>query len=477
MTPLNRFFKGGRRRLIAAALVLLSFAAGLAIAAYAIHSSRPGNVFHAGVAFQTEAAPTVVTKGPNAGAWPIYGYSKDHARYFPTATVKPPFRHAWTYAGGSLLEFPPVIQDGTLFQLNDDGVLNAINKNTGKVRWTHKLGNLAAASPAASGISVYVTLLDHSGSGAGRVIALRQKDGSVRWARNLPSRSESSPLLDRGRLYLGSENGTVYALSAHDGHVLWAYHAGGAVKASPTLADGKLFFGDYGNHMQAIRESDGGLVWRATEGGFLSGGSFYSTPAVAFGRVFVGNTDGRVYSFDERNGRLAWAHQTGNYVYSSPAVRDTPGLGATVYVGSYDGTFYALSAYSGSVRWVYHAGGRISGSPTIIGDIVYFADLGRRTTIGLNTRGGWRAWSLHTGSFDPVVSDGLRLYLTGYYGLYGFDPQKPGKAPTTVAQAASSTPYVAPLAFRYKFRWPAPPPNLLNTNYSRSQARDAGAQG
>jgi outer membrane protein assembly factor BamB len=468
---LHRILGNGRRRLFAVALVVAA-CAGLAIGAYAIHKTRPGNVFHPNVAFQAEAPATVVTKGPSAGAWPLYGYTKNHARTFPTRTVKPPFRRAWIYAGGSLLEFPPVIQGKTLFQLNDDGYLNAIDKNNGKVRWSRRLGSLAAASPAASGVSVYVTLLEHGGTGAGRVIALRQKDGSVRWARNLPSRSESSPLLDRGRLFLGSENGTVYALSAHDGRVLWAYHAGGAVKASPTLKDGKLFFGDYGNHMQAIRESDGGLVWRVSEGGLLSSGSFYSTPAAVFGRVFVGNTDGRVYAFDERNGRLAWAHQTGSYVYSSPAVQYTPGLGATVYVGSYDGSFYALSAYSGQVRWVYHAGGRISGSPTIIGDIVYFADLARRETIGLNVRGGWRAWSMHTGSFDPVVTDGVRLYLTGYYGLYGLDPMRqPQSAPAPAPQATvAATP---PAAIPYKFRWPPPLPNVLATSYARSLKRNA----
>jgi outer membrane protein assembly factor BamB len=473
VTLFHRILGTNRRRLIAVALVGVA-CAGLAIAAYAIHTSRPGNVFHPNVAFQAEAPTPVVTKGPSAGSWPLYGYSKNHARAFPTRIVKPPFRHAWIYAGGSLLEFPPVIQDSTLFQLNDDGVLNAISKNTGKIRWSRRLGTRAAAAPAASGISVYVTLLDHGGSGKGRVIALRQKDGSIRWARNLPSRSESSPLLDRGKLYLGSENGTVYGLSAHDGHVLWTYHAGGAVKASPTFKDGKLYFGDYSDHMQAIRESDGGLVWRVSEGGLLRSGTFYSTPAAVFGRVFVGNTDGRVYAFDERNGHLAWAHQTGNYVYSSPAVQDTPGIGPTVYVGSYDGSFYALNAYSGQVRWIYRTGGRISGSPTVIGGIVYFANLARRETIGLDAGSGRRVWSEHTGSFDPVVTDGVRLYLTGYYGLYGLDPtHQPTVAATRPATAANPAPTATAAAIPYGFRWPPPLPNLLATDFARSQRRDA----
>ena len=56
-----------------------------------------------------------------------------------------------------------------------------------------------------------------------------------------------------------------------------------------------------------------------------------------------------------------------------------------MFVGSYDGRFYALDARTGRVRWTYNAGGKISGSATVIGRVVYFADLGHRRTIGLGT--------------------------------------------------------------------------------------------
>jgi outer membrane protein assembly factor BamB len=413
-----------RRRLIALAglLVLIAIPAGI----YLNHKRRPGSVFHPHVGFQAEAPPQPAKKAdPRTPAWPLYGYSKDHARFYPAPpTLHPPFHRIWRYNGTALLEFPPAIDHGTLFQLNDSGALHAIATDTGHVRWQRKLGNLAASAPAAAGQSVYVTLLSRAKSDRGRVVALRQSDGGTRWVRDLPSRSESSPMLDRGKLFFGSENGTVYALNAHTGSVIWTYRAPGAVKASPTLKDGKLFFGDYGGHVQAIRESDGRRVWIKGGSGILGGDYFYSTPAVVFGRVFLGNTDGRVYAFDARTGRLAWAHQTGSYVYSSPAVTDTAGLGPTVYVGSYDGTFYALSAFSGAVHWKYKAGGRISGSPTVLGKIVYFAALGIHYTVGLDTRDGHQVYARHNGSFDPVVSDGKRVYLTGETGIFGLEPTR-----------------------------------------------------
>ncbi len=271
---------------------------------------------------------------------------------------------------------------------------------------------------------MYATVLARApGSEEGRVVALDVTDGAIRWSRNLPSRSESSPLLDRGRLYFGSEDGTVYALEARTGRTVWTYHAAGAVKASPTLSGGVLYFGDYSGHVQAICERTGRRLWLASsEGALFGSGTFYSTAAVVYGRVYLGNTDGRVYAYDAATGALDWAFQTGAYVYASPAVTDAPGLGPTIYVGSYTGNFYALDARTGHVDWSYEAGGKISGSATILGRVVYFSDLGTRRTYGLGISTGKVEFTMGTGSFDPVISDGKRVYLTGYTGLYDLVP-------------------------------------------------------
>ena len=196
-----------------------------------------------------------------------------------------------------------------------------------------------------------------AGVEAGAVVALNYATGAIRWSRDLPSPSESSPLVDHGRVFFGSQNGTVYALNARNGSVVWTYHAAGAVKASPTLSDGVLYFGDYSGHVQAITEQTGRRLWvSGSEGALLGSGTFYSTAAVVYGRVFLGNTDGRIYAYDASTGKLDWAVQTGAYVYASPAVTNAPGLGPTIYLGSYNGTFYALNARSGQIAWQYQRG-------------------------------------------------------------------------------------------------------------------------
>jgi outer membrane protein assembly factor BamB len=334
-------------------------------------------------------------------------------------------REAWAVRGRVLIEFTPVLCGRRLYLLKNNGALYAISRLTGRVSWRRKLGSLAAASPACGHHTIYATLLQRfPRSKGGRVVAVAAKDGHTRWSRKIPSRSESSPLLDSGRLYFGSEDGTVYALRASDGAIRWRFKASGAVKGAVALADGKLYFGSYGGHMYAIRRSDGGKVWeKGTSSAFgLRSGNFYSSPAVAYGRVYIGNTDGNVYSFAASNGKLAWRHHTAGYVYASPAVGTPPGGKATVYVGSYDGSFYALDARSGSVRWSRKLGSKLSGSATMIGDLVFVSDIGTRSSWALGTSTGQTVWRTHRGAFNPAISDGRRIYFNGYSSLFALDP-------------------------------------------------------
>lgn len=421
---------------LAGALVVLGLIA-LGVVLYV--NKRTGSVYHPNAPFKPEPAPTKPPPQPVAKfVWPFYGYTEDHRRYFPApASMHPPFHRIWEAKQSDLLEFPPVMSGKRLFQLADDGVLSAIDTEDGHIIWKRRLGRLSASTPAVVGGTVYVTLLTGAGEG-GRVMAVHAETGHTIWSRNLPSRSESSPLVDSGKVFFGTEAGTVYALRASDGHTIWTYQAAGAVKASPTLFKGWLYFGDYGGNIQAVSERTGRRIWvTASDGAAFGSGTFYSTAAVAYGRVYLGNTDGRIYAYDARTGKLDWAVQTGAYVYASPAVTNAPGLGPTIYEGSYDGTFYALNARSGRVDWTHAASGPISGSATIIGRVVYFSNLRTYRTTGLAISSGKQVFSINQGAFDPVISDGQTLYLSGYNTLYAMKPTSPAKPAKPSAKATS----------------------------------------
>ena len=377
------------RGLVAAAVVLVI--AGGAVAFVVSHA--PSNVSHPALEFTSPTTSTAPAPRPHAKQvvdnfqWPWYGLDAGRTRFFAgPPDLRPPLHVGWKFFDGALLEFPPVIYHETMFVLDDDGSARAINVKDGKVLWHTRIATLSATSPAVApqaGVVIMPTLsVNGHAPGGGSVVALSMKTGKVVWTRPVGPGSESSPIVHGDTVYFGDQGGTLYSRNVANGHLYWTYHASGAIKGGPALVNGVLYFGDYAGRAYAVNAVSGHEIWAVgtsgTHFGFGSG-NFYATPAVAFGRVYMGNTDGRVYSFGARNGALAWATSTGAYVYASASVADPKGLGPTVYVGSYDGNLYAFNAASGAIRWRHAAGGRISGSSTVIGNIVYYSDLGSKT--------------------------------------------------------------------------------------------------
>jgi outer membrane protein assembly factor BamB len=362
---------------------------------------------------------------PTDDPWPQYGYDLARTRFFPHgAGLEPPFRIGWRYTDHALLEFPPVIYDNTLYFEDADGRAKAVNSGNGHLIWLTKIGSLAAASPALDirHKLVFFTLLSASPGasvpGNGRVVALSMRTGRTAWSHALPPGSESSPVVHGLSVFLGDQGGTVYSFRTYDGHVNWTFQASGAVKGGVAFAHNTIYFGDYGARVHAVNAATGREIWSA--GG---GDSFYSTPAVAYGRVYLGSTSGAVSAFWANSGATAWSSSTGSYVYASPAVADVPGLGPTVFVGSYDGTFYAYNALSGGVRWSHAEGGRIDGSATVLGDVVYYSDLGSNTTTGLSLTSGRKVFSYPDGEFSPIITDGKVVFLIGYSHIYQMLPR------------------------------------------------------
>jgi outer membrane protein assembly factor BamB len=426
-----------RRGLLAAAVALVI--AGGAVVFVLAHS--PGNVSHPNLEFTTPTTSTAPAPRPHARKavdnfqWPWYGFDGGRTRFFAApAKLSPPLHVGWRFVDGALLEFPPVLYHGTMFVLDDNCAARAIDVRNGHVKWFRKIGTLCAASPAVATQAglVVMPVLSTSGHspGNGRFVALSMRTGHITWSRPVGPGTESSPIVHGNTVYFGDQSGTLYSRSVSNGHLYWTYHASGAIKGGPALVNRILYFGDYAGRAYAVNSVSGREVWAVgtsgTHFGFGSG-NFYATPAVAFGRVYMGNTDGRVYSFGARNGALAWDTSTGAYVYASASVANPKGLGPTLYVGSYDGNMYAFNAQSGAVRWKHPSGGRISGSSTVIGNVVYYSDLGTKTTIGLNAVTGRQVFSFPDGAFTPIIADYHALYLDGYGQIVQLLPGAPPK--------------------------------------------------
>ena len=384
---------------------------------------RPEDVSDPNAAFDASAEQADTTREFN---WPQYGYNHERTRYLPAALVHPPFKVKWRFNARKLVEYSPIAIGDTLYGINNNGEAFALDKHTGKVRWRREIATRNASSPTYFDGKLYFSNLE-----PGQVQAIDARTGKRLWVHRLPGRTESSPAVVRGKVIVGCECGTLFAFAKDTGRELWSTEIGGEIKGAPALEGGIAYVGAYGGTVAAVRVASGGVKWTssAQSGGLSGTGNFYATPAVAFGRVYIGNTDGRMYSFEKDTGDLAWSQSTGDFIYAAAVAADTTDTPPTVYVGSYDGTFYAMNARSGEVRWEAQAGGSVSGAGSLIGHTVYVANIAKTRTIGFNIANGKRVFAFRDGAYNPIISDGRLLFLTGRKQIYALKPttQRRGK--------------------------------------------------
>jgi hypothetical protein len=369
------------------------------------------------------APKDAVDRYDDGADWPMYGGNAARTRYMPFAgpePIRPPLVERWGSTGRVLIEFPPVLCGDRIYYLRNDGILRAVDRRTGRTAWSKRVGSLAASSPACGGGRIYATVLRRNKAvKGGELVALRATNGHRVWRLMLGGRTESSPLLTEDKVVFGTEAGEVLAVTRSSGRVVWRYRADGPVKAAVARDGDALYVGDYGGKLHSIWLGSGKRRWIEDLGGRL-----YSTPAVAYGRVFVGNADGSVSAVGETSGRLAWRRRAKGAVYSAPAVAPVTGRGPTVFIGSYGGVLYALDARSGRPRWTRNLGGKVSGGVTVIGDLVMYANLGRKSVGIRRATDGELLYSHPSGAFDPGISDGRRLYLVTYTSVYHLVPKR-----------------------------------------------------
>jgi outer membrane protein assembly factor BamB len=410
---------------IAIIAVITLIGMGGAIAVYEIFKNESDKSCPPPCTLKEDTKPATHREEVKTVDWPWYGYDLARTRYLPTKKVKPPFDASeWSFQVGKLIEFSPIVAKGTLYFQDKDAELYALSSDKGKLEWHKDIGGLGAASPAYShGVVFAVTLQKAPGVDQGEALALRAKDGKVLWRFGFPGRSETSPIAIGGHIVVGSESGDVYSLDRKTGKVDWQVHTAGAVKGGLAYDSGTVYGANYAGQVFAIDASDGHFRWQSSTQGlsFGRGGPVYSTVAVAFGRIYLGSIDNRVYSFDQDTGELLWSHSTGDWVYAAPAVADTPKTDPTVYIGSKDQTFYALDAKTGEVRWQQRIGGVILGAASVLGENVYVAGLGPNIgTFGFNVKTGKRTFESELGEYNPVISDGHFMYLTGSSNIRAF---------------------------------------------------------
>jgi outer membrane protein assembly factor BamB len=359
--------------------------------------------------------------------WPYFGRVPQRTHYLPVGAgvrLDPPLRTAWSLNTHALIEFPPALANGVAYVVNKYGNPAAVRLSDRKVLWRYTTKQSLHGAPlTVTGPAYHDGRVYYAGLG-GYLVCVDAGSGKVIWLRDIHAHLESSPLVVGNTLYIGTDTAKLLAIDIADGKVRWRFNAPGAIKSSPSYDKGRIFLADYQGSVYALEAKTGKPIWRTntTQVAPFGQGGFFSSPAIAFGKVYAARDDGTVFGFDEQTGKVSWSFPTGAFVYGSPAAAAVPGTPPTIYIGSESGLFYALDATSGKPRWHYDVHGPVPGTATVIGHTVYTSSFKTRKTVGIDVRDHHRVFFLPQAGYTPMISDGLRLYLVGYYTVFALEP-------------------------------------------------------
>ena len=104
-------------------------------------------------------APTKPPATSAALPWPTYGADNARQRAVAAPGLRPPFRRLWTFHGRALLEFPPVVGYGSVFEEAFDGRLYSIDPANGRTRWRYNSHRCGWSSPALADHLLFATFI------------------------------------------------------------------------------------------------------------------------------------------------------------------------------------------------------------------------------------------------------------------------------------------------------------------------------
>ena len=335
--------------------------------------------------------------------WRNFGGDPQRSLSRPLQKLGIPARpYLWTRGLGGYIEYPPSYCDGMLYVNTFRGDTFAVDAETGKIVWRIHVGTEKPSTPAIDGPRLVVSSKD------GAVRGIRRSDGHVLWKVQTAGKVESSAVVLDGVAYFGSTDGRLFAVRSDTGSVRWAYDTGGRINASPSIFGDRVCISTYAGSIVCVRKDTGQELWTTyVRRDTFRDESFYASPSTDGARIYSVSRSGTVVAADAHDGHVVWTSTVGGYGYTTPAVS-----GGVVYVGGFDGKLRALRADTGHELWeTREVPGRILGAPVVIGNLVFFSVLERRT-FAARVADGRIVWQLPMGRYSPGIATDKTYYFS-----------------------------------------------------------------
>jgi outer membrane protein assembly factor BamB len=307
----------------------------------------------------------------------------------------------------------PAVAYGKVFAASRDGIVVAIDQETGKKIWEQDFANY-------ENYSFKKAMLWYSN----RAVSAKISGGlSVAYQ----------------SVYFGTEDGYVYALEEATGKLKWKVGVKGEVISAPAIDAGVVLVNTTSGHLIALNPENGEQKW-VTESDVppltLRG---VSAPAADSGGALIGTPSGKLKVSILETGMVAWETQIASPSGATELERivdiDVKPLvfGGNVFVVSYNGTLSAVELRTGQVIWTREYGSYRNIS--IDGNRLFVVD-NSSNIFAIDRRSGVELWSnvgLKDRNITSATPHGDYVVVGDMFGFIHWFTQDEGKL---VAQLA-----------------------------------------
>lgn len=351
-------------------------------------------------------------------------------------------KEVWSHGVGSgqgigLTQLTPAIDGEKIYTVDHEGILTALNRNTGKTLWSkHVTKSFTGLTGSViywfkekdlnpeitGGVSVGGGEL-FIGNYAGELIALSADSGKEIWRKQLKGEISSVPQTNGQVVAVQTMNGKLFVLDAKTGNEMWFYESPPPVltlrgSAAPVVTDSAIYAGFSNGRLMAFNPENGLILWEQRMA-MPKGRSeldrmvdIHASPLLKDGILYVGTYQGRIAAVSRGTGGSVWG-QDGSTSETLAASDDK------LFVSSSDGKVIAYSLTSGEQVWQNEKllRRRLSG-PQVFGDYLAVVDFEGYMHV-LNQSNGQLAARDRVdrkGVRAPMLSDGKTLYVYGNGG-------------------------------------------------------------
>ena len=150
--------------------------------------------------------------------------------------------------------------------------------------WTFNMESPIHSSPAIYNDHIYIVSAD------GILKAIDMETGEEEWDLDLESPTNSSPIAHKNKLYIGCEDG-LKAVNINSHKISWDYDCDN-VASTPFYYKDVIYFGSDNGHLYGLND-DGKVEFNKKLDGELK-----TSPIVVDDTIYIASTDAKIYSID-----------------------------------------------------------------------------------------------------------------------------------------------------------------------------------